>query len=229
MWNSGTEYHNYKNFFSIVLFALVDADYNFMYVDVGCQGRISDGGVFKNTNLYKKLENNTLNIPAPSALQVPYSLKIPYMVLGDKAFALNEYTMRPFEGNPERIFNYRHSRARRVVENAFGILSAVFRVLRKPILLEPKKASKVVLTTIYLHNFLRKGITSRQTYTPVGTFDTEIDGEIISGRWRNDQEMTSLLPIRNIPRKTKEHIKNIRLHLARHFVLNDAILWQNNY
>ncbi|XP_046145842.1 uncharacterized protein LOC114881191 [Osmia bicornis bicornis] len=119
-WNSGTEYHNYKNFFSIVLFALVDADYNFMYVDVGCQGRISDGGVFKNTNLYKKLENNTSNIPTPSALLVSYSLKIPYMILGDKAFALNQYTMRPFEGNPERgsierIFNYRHSRARKVV------------------------------------------------------------------------------------------------------------------
>lgn len=123
-------------------------------------------------------------MPAPSVLQVPYLLKIPYMVLGDKKFALNEYTMRPFEGNPERgsierIFNYRHSRTRRVVENAFGILSVVFRVLRKPILLEPKKASKVVLTTIYLHNFLRKGITSRQAYTPVGTFDTEIDGEMI--------------------------------------------------
>jgi hypothetical protein len=54
LWNSGTEYCDYKNLFSIVLFALVDANYNFMYVNVGCQGRISDGGVFKNTNMYKK-------------------------------------------------------------------------------------------------------------------------------------------------------------------------------
>jgi hypothetical protein len=164
-WNSGTEYYNYKNFFSIVLFALVDANCNFMYVDVGCQERISDGGVFINTNMYNTLESKTLNIPALSILQIPYLIEVQYMILADKAFALNEYTMKPFEGNPERgsiqrIFNYRLSRGCRVVANAFGILSPVFRVLRKPILLEPEKALKVVLATIHLHNFLRKRSTS---------------------------------------------------------------------
>lgn len=231
--NSGTEYYNYKNFFSIVLFALVDANYNFIYVDIGCQGRISDGGVFKNTTLYNKLENRTLTIPDPKVLQIPYSIEIPYMILGDKAFALNEYTMRPFDGNPEtgtpeRVFNYRHSRARRVVENAFGILSSVFRVLRKPMLLGPEIATKITLTTIYLHNFLRKR-PSREIYTPPGIFDSERDGEIRSGKWRNDQPMTSLMPIRNIPRRTSERPKNIRLHLANHFVLNDPLPWQDNY
>jgi len=62
---SGSEFYNYKNSFSIVLFALVDANYNIMYVDVGCQGRISDGGVFKNITLYKKLKNRVLNILNP--------------------------------------------------------------------------------------------------------------------------------------------------------------------
>lgn len=204
-----------------------------MYVDIGCQGRISDGGVFKNTNLYRKLESKALNIPAPCPLQVPYELEVPYMLLGDKAFSLNEYTMKPFEGTPEkgsieRIFNYRLSRARRVVENAFGIVSSVFRILRKPLLLQPEKASKVVLTTIYLHNFLRKRLSSCNTYSPPGTFDTEKDGHILPGRWRSEQEI-SLRPIRNVPRRTSQQIKNIRLHLATHFTTNGAIAWQNNY
>jgi len=66
--NSATEYFNYKNTFSIVLFALVDANYNLMFVDAGCQGRISDSGVFTNTELYKKLETKTLCLRQPVPL-----------------------------------------------------------------------------------------------------------------------------------------------------------------
>lgn len=65
---SGSDYFNYKSFFSIVLFALVDANYNFLFADVGCQGRISDGGVFKNTQLYKRLQNDHFNLPPPDKL-----------------------------------------------------------------------------------------------------------------------------------------------------------------
>ena len=50
--NSGSYYFNYKHRFIIVLLAIVDADYKFIYTDVGCNGPVSDGGVFKNCNLY---------------------------------------------------------------------------------------------------------------------------------------------------------------------------------
>lgn len=230
--NSGTEYYNYKHFFSIVLFALVDADYCFRYVDIGSQGRLSDGGIFKRTTLYKKLEEKSMKIPQPSILQIPYAFKVPYVILADKAFALNEYTMKPFQGEPERgslerIFNYRLSRGRRVVENAFGIASSVFRVLRKPILLSPDKATKVVLAVIHLHNFLRKK--SSQKYTPRGSLDIETETETIPGSWRNDSELLSLLPLTSLPRRSGNDAKETRLHLAEHFMTNGAIPWQNRY
>ena len=51
--NKTSEYVSYKNTFSIVPFALVDANYNFMFVDAGFQGRIPDSGVVTNVELCK--------------------------------------------------------------------------------------------------------------------------------------------------------------------------------
>ncbi|KAJ8869544.1 hypothetical protein PR048_028535 [Dryococelus australis] len=75
-----------------------------------------------------------------------------------EAFELNSYIMKLLWGAPpsyssERIFNYRLSRAQHVIENTFGVMCLVFRVLRKPILLKPKEANKIVLTMAYLHFF----------------------------------------------------------------------------
>lgn len=160
--NSGTEFFNYKGTFSIVLFALVDANYNFLFADFGCQGRISDGGVFKNSLLHKKLVKGELGIPNPQPLP-GRDRPVPYVFVADDAFGLHDNIMKPYpgiqeKGSEKRIFNYRLSRARRVVENVFGILSAKFRVLRKPLLLQPDKAEKVVLACAYMHNFLRKNL-----------------------------------------------------------------------
>lgn len=43
---TGSLYYNYKDFFSIVLFALVGPDYKFMAVDIGSFGREGDAGLF---------------------------------------------------------------------------------------------------------------------------------------------------------------------------------------
>ncbi|KAJ8937774.1 hypothetical protein NQ318_013961 [Aromia moschata] len=54
--HSGAQYH-YKNFYSIVLMALVNANYEFIFINVGKTGRYSDGGVLEYTEFYHKLMN----------------------------------------------------------------------------------------------------------------------------------------------------------------------------
>jgi hypothetical protein len=61
--NSGSLYFNYKKTFSIVLMALVDANYNFIAVDIGAYGKNSDGGIFANSKLGKYVALKKLNIP----------------------------------------------------------------------------------------------------------------------------------------------------------------------
>jgi hypothetical protein len=231
---SGSDFYNYKSSFSIVWMAVVDADYNFMYVNVGCQGRISDGGVFKNCDLYRKIEMNELNLPQPSHLPGG-NQELPYVFVADEAFRLSDTIMKPYSGTHkrgsyQRVFNYRLSRSRRVVENAFGIASSVFRVLRKPMLLEPETAQCVVMAISCLHNFLRKRQQSRKLYTPDGSLDTEVNGDVIPGTWRQDTEnLTSLVPLKIIARKPPNSAQLIRDEFAEHFVTNGALPWQDKY
>lgn len=182
--------------------ALVDASYTFTYIDVGCNGRVSDGGVFNNCTLSSALINNELDLPNPTPLpgrQKP----IPYLIVADDAFAMKPYLIKPYpyknQPGPNRVFNYRLSRARRMVENVFGLIANKFRILRKPILLEPEKVKAVVLAICALHNFLMKRKESRKNYAPTGTFDKEEEATHanIIGTWRREDEMptNNLLPL----------------------------------
>lgn len=198
--HSGSLYFNYKKTHSIVMFAIADANYTVLYADVGCQGRISDGGVLKFTSFYKKLSEERLHLP-PSQPLLERSKPVPFIFAADDAFALMTNNMKPYPGqlpgsnNPKRIYNYyRHSRARRIIENVFGILSSKFRVFLKPIALNPNKAELVSLTCLYLHNFLRRNVKCINTYFPPGTFDTEdFDNNlIIPGSWRQDVPRESI-------------------------------------
>ena len=60
---TSSEYYNYKGFISYVMLAIVDYYHKFMFIDVGCQGRISDGGVYNNSSLSNAIENNLLDLP----------------------------------------------------------------------------------------------------------------------------------------------------------------------
>ncbi|KAJ8875497.1 hypothetical protein PR048_023392 [Dryococelus australis] len=159
--------------FSVVFFTVVDSDYNILFAYCGTRGRISGGGAVKHYRFYKELMGGTLYIPKYAPLMED-AVEMPYMFLANEVFPLHTHI-----GPVERTFNFRLSRARRIVENVFGIASAIFRVLRKPMLLQPET---IVNTVAYLHNFLRRNNTFRNLYTPPGNFDHEDDdGEFVQG------------------------------------------------
>jgi len=91
----------------------------------GSFGRNSDGAVFAHSKLGKYLETH-LGIPEDKQLPGTTCLAT-HVIVGDEAFPLKTYLMRPYPGsqskgdNEKSNFSYRLSRARRVVENAFGI------------------------------------------------------------------------------------------------------------
>lgn len=156
---SGSYYYNYKKSFSIVLMALVNADCEFLMVDVGANGRVSDGGVFMNSKFGHKLKEQKLRIPMAEPLPVSSEI-LPYVIVADDAFPLMVNLMKPYPQRnltkEQEIYNYWLSRSRRVVENAFGILASRFRVFLSAVNLCPSKVSKITLTCCYLHNYLKK-------------------------------------------------------------------------
>ena len=233
--NSGSQYFNYKHTSSIVLLAIVDADYKFIFADVGCNGRISDGGVLKNYSLYQALEDKALKIPKESPLPGT-DQGFPHVIVADDAFPLKEYIMKPYSRNTltreKRIFNYRLSRARRVVENAFGILSNRFRIFMTPISLVPEKVEIITLACCTLHNYLRSKVESQFIYMPPGSIDREdADTHVFCpGEWHQGPTSTGLQPLaQQGSNRHSNSAKQVRDILCQYFVSDKgSVPWQWN-
>lgn len=173
--NSGSNYFCYKGFFSIVLLAIVDPFYKFITVDIGNYGRLSDSGIFENSIFYRVYLNGKSLLP-PKPLPGSEDTT-PQVLIGDEGFALKEYLMRPFpratviHDNRKKTFNYRLCRARRVVENSFGILAQKYRIFHRPIESDVDTAIHVVKAACCLHNYIRvKG--ESFSFEPNETLDT---------------------------------------------------------
>lgn len=155
--HTGSLFYNYKHFFSIVLQGVADSNCRFIAIDVGAHGKQSDGGVFKESDFYHCLKSNLFQLP--SGQNLPNSDEhLPYVLLGDEAYPLLPFLMRPFPrsnlSNEKTVFNYRLSRARRCIECAFGIMSKKFRLLDKAIETLPQTTDIVIKSICILHNVI---------------------------------------------------------------------------
>lgn len=144
--------------------------------------------------------------------------------------------MRPFPGagatEEEKIYNYRHSRARRCIENAFGILAQRWRIFLKPIKATVKNVENYTLACLALHNYLR--LTENARYTPAGFLDSEDrDENIVPGDWRQNIPSESLA-LTEIPpyRGSRSKKSALDTREAVKIYLNSehgSLPWQVNY
>lgn len=219
-----------QKFYSVVLMAVCDAKYKFLFVDVGAYGSEGDGGVFSKTDFGRKIYDDELPLPNDSIIN---GRNIPYYFVSDDAFALSKRIMKPYVPQrgthltaEERKFNYRLSRARRCIENAFGIMSSRWLCLNRTSQHGPYRTNKMILACCCLHNYLINN--ADEFYCPQ-IFADYIDenGDIIEGEWRRNE--FAWQPMDNTLSRATNHGKAIRNTLKNY--LNSpagAVPWQNN-
>lgn len=187
----GSFYYNYKGFHSVILLAIVDANYNFLYLNIGSNGRANDAAVFNDSSLCKGIINNIFDFPLDANLPGT-DKKVPYVFVADDAFRLTPRILKPYGErsiNSNKIFNYRLSKSRCVVENAFGILANKFQLFQKEIDLSVEKVEKITLAACALHNFVR----ARDGFEEK-ILDLENTSSISfeTGSWRNEVSLTNM-------------------------------------
>lgn len=147
--------------------------------------------------------------------------------------------MRPYPGKniteEKSIFNYRLSRARRVIENCFGILVARWRIFRTPIIANVETVEMITQAACCLHNYLRQ--TDCATYCPAGFIDSfNSSGDILPGQWRcsvsGDGNNGSAIQTLTPPRGSRYSNSAVEVREAlKEYVNSDAgaVSWQWDY
>ena len=147
------EYHNFKNFYSIILMTLVDAKYRFVWGSCGFPGNSHDSIVLQSTSLWSDIKNGKL---LPNFIQEEEDISVPPLMLGDSAFPFESFLMKPYSNavltKQQRYFNYRLSRARMVIESAYGQLKGRWRFLLRKSEGNLHETKVAALSCMVLHN-----------------------------------------------------------------------------
>ena len=146
------EYHNFKNVYSVVLMAIVDAKYRFVWGSCGFPGNSHDSVILQSTSLWADIKGGRL----PNFSQFEQGIYVPPLLLTDSAFPMEAWLMKPYSNailtKEQRYFNYRLSRARMVVEGAYGQLKGRWRFLLRKSESNHFEVKMATLACMVLHN-----------------------------------------------------------------------------
>ena len=189
--------------------------------------RCADGGIFGQSDLKAAIEGGHLGLPPNEPLPND-DYPLPYTIIGDDAFPLKEWLLKPFPyrqmSYEQRIFNYRLCRARRIVENSFGILGNRWRVLTRHMEITPKRAELVVMASCTLHNML----TISHPHVNRHLVDTEDPQthDVTLGAWRDGPLMENMQALHG--NNSTQAGKAYRNYLAKYFVSDaGSVPWQD--
>ena len=143
-----------KGWHSVILKGTVNDLGMFVDINIGWPGRVHDARVFSNFNIYKKCQEGSL---LPDWTINIHGESIPLLLLGDPAYPLQPWLMKPFINNGQlsdvqKNFNYRLSHTRVVVEHAYGRLKGRWRCLLKRLDVNISHVPEVVASCCVLHN-----------------------------------------------------------------------------
>ncbi|GFN94420.1 protein antagonist of like heterochromatin protein 1 [Plakobranchus ocellatus] len=171
---SGSMFYNYKQYFSVVLQALVDANYRLIAIDVGGYGKQSDGGTFQASNLYRAILGGKIQIPAPRTLPET-NVVAPFVFLADEAYPLMDFLLKPY-GRGNLSLEEECFRSRKTVECAFGILVSKWGILDKPIKADTELVDRRVKCVCILHNAIidKDGMDHNYTETEQTRSDSSV-------------------------------------------------------
>ncbi|KAL1485605.1 hypothetical protein MTO96_031822 [Rhipicephalus appendiculatus] len=214
---------------SIVLMAVADSQYLFRLVNVGAPGRFSDGEILQDSPIGERLHEGKLSLPRAATL--PRSGRVClHVFVGDEAFQLRPHFMRPLPGSrtaPEEvIYNYRLSRARRCVKNAFSILVSRWQIYERQINMEPERVEVIVKATCVLQNFLSSNAAS--TYCPSGYADfQDTFGTVSGGAWRQGPENATMFGLEKPKARNCAKVANaVRQQFIKYFSDEGQVPWQ---
>ena len=205
----------------------------FTFVDIAGFGRDNDAALLKESQFGQAFENGELSLP--DTLQIGGNM-LPYFGIGDPIFRHKSKLMKAFGGNnlseEERVFNYRLSRAKRTIENTFGIWAAWWRIFSRPISASVSTSESIYHEGNHLLAQLLANYSECNVH-PKDFVDSEDNlGDITPGQWRSivTNSGSNLSDISRLwSNRYSFEASNIRSNLKSYCnSLEESVSWQLN-